>query len=123
DVNITPGAVATQTNPCTIVASQVVSTNVAHFQAGAAGPLGVTVANGVDLNDTPSVSGVDAASPFQWTSHLHSWNAGHDGGTNKPRFTITKELAPVPEPLTMLLLGTGLLTLGRAARRGRMAAV
>lgn len=51
--------------------------------------------NGADTNFTPN-----------WFS-----------GDNKQAFQLTGELAPIPEPATMLLLGTGLAGLAGAARR------
>jgi hypothetical protein len=114
--------VATQTSSCDGVVSQTLVTGNSYHEAGAFPDTLNHIASGQDLNGNSSVSGVDATSAFQWSVYLLP-NGLYWPGTSWPgdvaKLSVTKTLAPVPEPMTMLLFGTGLFGVARYAAKRR----
>jgi len=85
------------------------------FQAGSPDDVALNALFGNDLDNTSSFSGGDAAWAFEWNIPLTGFGGPFDS------FTInkTKSLAPVPEPMSLVLLGAGLVGVGRVVRRRR----
>lgn len=121
---------ATQSSFCDgIVSEATVSPNAGNqewpgnfgpgFQAGAPVDVALSALHGIDLDNTSFFTGDNAAWAFEWNIPLTPSGGPFDS------FTIhkTKSLAPVPEPMSLVLLGAGLVGVGRMVRRRRADAV
>jgi hypothetical protein len=88
----------------------------AGFQAGEPNDVGLNAFHGIDLPNTNTTDGLhDAAWAFEWNIPFTANGGGFD------TFTIhkTKSLAPVPEAMSLVLLGAGLVGVGQMIRRRR----
>jgi len=88
----------------------------AAYQAGLPVDVGLNALGGIDLDNSNTTDGLhDAAWAFEWNIPFTP-----NGGLFDT-FTIhkTKSLAPVPEPMSLVLLGAGLVGVGRMVRRKR----
>jgi len=88
----------------------------AGYQAGTPHDVALNALHGIDLPNTNTTDGLsDAAWAFEWNIPFTAYGGGFD------TFTIhkTKSLAPVPEPMSLVLLGAGLVGVGRMIRRRR----
>jgi len=124
-IDITDG-VAVQTSSCDGVTSTTTVSQHSYYEAGGNPSTLNHITAGDNLNNNPSVTGVDATSAFQWSVYLLPNGLYWDPPDNTvpgdvAKLTITKDLAPVPEPMSMLLLVTGLLGASRYAVKRRRA--